>query len=426
MAQPICPSTAIKSFPVTLASTLQISPVLYNTVKSPINLSFEWASGTDIPTFSDTVSLNSGELYHSSISPTKLIYNNATYSLLSVQLTSAAHSSWLALTTSEATIIDNTEDVVLTFLHEPEIGNNVNKAPMMVILVSPIVRINRIFPSSTFLSGLANSTAQTVSCNSLFPNISNNQYAYYTTCAKSLSPGNDFQNALVVINVQGLLVSNNIMTKILEKYQSPELPPYISSNLLSNFVFESSQPLSTTNFTSKVKVSLGYGNTGATTDSSMLTTPIDNYKCVPLNPETDIDNGALTVDTRNGTILKNSLGIRQAEIDSYNASYTATVPYDILKQYTTYFIIIVFSITFGVIIIYAIISLIGGESEAGTGATRIKMAIAGLLKVPIYVVIAFFCTFIGLFVGISIAWNNNTPTTALVRPSGRPSGSPSG
>lgn len=422
MAQPTCPSTSIKSFPVNIASTLQVSPVLYNTLKSPINLSFEWASGTDIPKFSDTVSLNSGELYHSSISPTKLTYNNAIFSLLSVQLTSAAHSSWLALTTSEATIDDNREDVILTFLHEPELGNNVNKPPMMIILVSPIVRINRIFPSSAFLSGLANSTAQTVNCNSLFPNISNNQYAYYTTCIKSLSPNNDFQNALVVINVQGLLVSNNIMNTILEKFQSPQLPSYITSNLLSNFVYESSQALGTIDFTGKVKVSLGYGDTGATTNSSMLTTPIDNYKCVPLNPETDIDNGALTVDTTNGTILKNSLGKRQAEIDSYNASYTATVPYDILKKYTTYFLILVFSITFGVIIIYAIISLIGGESEAGGGATRIRMAIAGLLKVPIYVVIAFFCTFIGLFVGIGIAWNNGTPAA---KPSGAPSGAPS-
>ena len=80
------------------------------------------------------------------------------------------------------------------------------------------------------------------------------------------------------------------------------------------------------------------------------------------------------------------------------------------------------------------------ESHTGSWGPRAKMALAEFLKMPVYVVIAFICTFVGLIVGIFVGWNGTnadantsrtvvtetTPSTpATPSPSG-PSGSPSG
>jgi hypothetical protein len=106
-----------------------------------------------------------------------------------------------------------------------------------------------------------------------------------------------------------------------------------------------------------------------------------------------------------------------------------------LKQNTQIFLIIVFTIVGVFILIYTVLSLTVGEASVGSTGSRLKMALAEMLKVPIYVVVAALCTFIGLIVGIFVGWNGtNTVTTAPVvvapvtspGPSGSPSGSPSG
>jgi hypothetical protein len=410
MAQ--CPQTSIQSFPVDLGFTPTYE--IYDSLIQPLNLDFTWGSGTDIPVFSPTASVQSGELYHSSFDSTRVEYNGISYVLISTQLSKPSHSKWLSLKSSEAINSNNQEDIILTFICEPLPGSTVNKPPQFIILVSPIIRINRPIVSSPFLTAFANGTASNVTPETLFPNSTKDQLAYYTSCAKGFTPTTDFQNVLVVVNVQGLLVWNNIMESIKSAYttyRSSSYPKYVSV-----FDIFSNTPTTITDqvkFKSLVKVTKGYASS-VQSESPVIETVTNSYKCVTLNPDTDISGGSIYIDRESGTILSDTLAKRQLEKDNYNSTQTAKIPYEILRSYTSNFLIFAFSIVLIFIFIYAILSVTLGESDMGSGASTLKLALANLLKVPVYVIIAFFCTFIGVFVGVTIAWSNKASVVSAV------------
>ena len=424
-----CPADATVSFPVGIGGAWTLS--YDRTTNVPLNYSFTWGSGTDIPEFSQAASVQSGELNHSSFNSTRLkdLDSDLTYFLASVQLTSPTHVKWLALSTTDVLHTDNQEDIILTFAREPIEGKS-----QYIILVNPVIRINVPLISSSFLEAFANQTNINVSPDTLFQNIRENTYAYYTTCTKGLTAGNNYENATVVINTKGIYVWSRFMDLIKSKYTTTHgnisYPSY-RTIFYQQFSETPTSITTQTKFNTIVKVSQGYASSIAA--PTVKEVPTESYKCVSLNPETDISGGAFYIDPETGTPLQNTLGKRQAEIDNYNASYTATVPYEILKSYTNYFLIGTFTLIFVLVILYVILGFLVGESEMGTGASQLKMTLASILKVPIYVVIAFFCTFIGLFIGIGVAWNNNTPSAPVIQKlsstpattSGSPSGSPS-
>lgn len=412
-----CPANGLQSFPIEI-SGFSPSRELYNSVIEPLNFSLNWGTSTDIPEFSQAASVQSGELFHESFNSTKLTYNSATYTLLSVQITTNTHSNWLSLTTSEAINTNNQEDIILTFI------NTVDSSPNFIILVNPIIRIDRPIQSSAFLTAFANQTLASVGPASLFPNISTQRYAYYTTCSKLSSVG--LMNTLVVINIQGLLVWKNIIDSIKSKYNTQRgisFPNYVPAY----YGMFSATPTTITNqimFKSNVLVSKGYSSSIQTPPKPIQQIVTDSYKCVPFNPETDISGGALYIDSTTGTPMTNEIARRQKEKDEYNSKYASKIPFTIIEKYTKIFTIIVFSVVFLFIIIYAILSLTAGESQMGTGATMLKLALANILKVPVYIVIAFFCTFIGLFVGLSLAPSNNKDDTEPPATTGSLSGLP--
>uniref|UniRef100_A0A6C0JUT3 Uncharacterized protein n=1 Tax=viral metagenome TaxID=1070528 RepID=A0A6C0JUT3_9ZZZZ len=398
MAEAQC--NGLKSFPIDI-NGFSPSHQTYNSLVEPLNLSIDWGAGTDIPEFSQSASVQSGELYHSSFDSTKLAYSSSTYTLMSVQITRPTHIKWLALTSSEAINNNNQEDIILTFI------NTVNALPTFIILVNPVIRIARPIVSSAFLTAFANQTTNNaIGPDSLFPNNVKDQFAYYTTCGTIPTLGT--LNALVVVNVQGLLVWDGIMESIKSIYstqRNTQFPAYINP-FYNLFLAPPTVISDIASFSSKILVSNGYASS-VQTAPSIQKVVTDSYKCVTMNPETDISGGALYIDSSTGTPMTSALAKRQLEKDNYNSSYTAAIPYTILQNYTKTFLIIVFSVVFVFIILYAILSLTVGESEMGSGASRLKLVFANILKVPVYVVIAFFCTFIGLFVGITISANSS-------------------
>lgn len=425
-----CPTGSIVSFPVGL--NFNATYEAYNSLIEPqLNLAFNWGSGTDIPEFS---SMGSGELYHSSFDSTRVTYNNKSYILVAVQITRALHTSWLALTNKDVITSNNQEDVIMTFIHEP-IDGDITKDPQYIILVSPIVRTSLPFVSSAFLSAFANQTREAIGPETLFPNNPREQYAYYKSCAKGITAASQFQNVLVLIKVQGLLVWNSIMDSISSNFSTTRSTggyggyKGIFINLFNETpsrLVDTASAMSTTSFRRVVKVSKGY-TTSTLRPPTVIQSSTDNYKCVPFNPQTDMSGGAIYVDPSDGTLLSNKISERDAAINTYNSSYTPTIPYDTLKKYTKNFMIITFSVVFVLIIIYVILSLTKPESEVGSAGSRLKMLISNVWNVPIYVVIAFICTFIGLFIGLTAsAAPPPTPTPpSVIVSSGSPSGSPS-
>lgn len=401
-----CPTgngSSLVSFPIALEG---ITPTvdLYNSIKNPLNFDITWGSSAVLPEFS-LASVNFAEVYHPSFNTTSLSYLGNNYVLQSIQFTQPTHKSWLALVNTMASPLNNKEDVILTFMTDDQPGGQSNKAPQFIILVSPIIRIGSAIRSSAFLNSLANQVATPIGPDSLFPNVAGNQFAYYTTCSIGLNTDTDFNNSLVVVNVQGLLVWDYIMITILKLYNktptTAAFPVYVPP---AYGLFEvAATPITTlVDFKNLVSVTIQYTSTAAPRLPPVQQVATDSYKCVPLNPDTDVSGGAIKVDASTGDVLSNTLSDRQATINAYNTTGVSSIPYNVFEQYTRIFLIVMISVIGVWLVIYSVLSLTVGPESTGGGASRIKMAFTGLLKVPIYVVVAFFCTFIGIMVGIFV------------------------
>jgi hypothetical protein len=212
----------------------------------------------------------------------------------------------------------------------------------------------------------------------------------------------DFQNVLVIVNVQGLIVFDSIMENIKTLYTKQKTGTYpLYHPIHSNLFSVQSAIISSFMFSSFVKVSHGYASSVETVSvPAVLDETTDAYKCVPLDPTTQVDGVGIKVNSSTGNVLTTELATRQEEINNYNSKQVSSIPYKILEKYTRIFIIIAVSIAGIVIVIYGVLSITSGPETTGVGGdTMFKTALENILKVPIYVVIAFFCTFVGLMVG---------------------------
>ena len=401
-----CPTgngTSLVSFPIALEG---VTPTvdIYNSIINPLQFDIKWGSSEVLPDFS-LATVNTGEVYHPTINTTSLTYLGNNYVLQSIQFTQPTHQGWLALVNTMGLVSNNKEDIILTFMTDNQAGGENNKPPQFIILVSPIIRIGTAIRSSAFLNSLANQVSAPVGPDSLFPNITGNQFAYYTTCSTGLNTDTDFNNSLVVVNVQGLLVWDYIMTSILRLYNkistTATFPVYVTP-AYGLFENAATKITSLNDFKNLVSVTIQYTSSSAPRVPPVQNVATDAYKCVPLNPETDVSGGAIKVDTSTGDVLSSTLYDRKATIDEYNTKGVSSIPYNIFEQYTRIFLIIMITVIGIWLIIYSVLSLTVGPESTGGGASRIKMAFTNLLKVPIYVVVAFFCTFIGIMVGIFV------------------------
>lgn len=408
-----CPAQSLQSFPVNLEG---FTPTYerYETLIEPISLSLTWGQDTTPPEFSQMANINSGELYHLSFNNTRLLYDNMNYALVSVQLTAPTHKSWLALTTPDAIVENNVEDIILTFTCESIEGSSITKTPQYIILVSPIIRTPNPRINPSFLESLANQTSVNVSPGSLFPNEQNHQYARYITCARGITSQSDFQNVMVIVNVQGLLVFDQVMKTIEDNYKKQKTGSYSSYiPIYYNLFSSTSATIQNMDFNTFVKVSRGYSTSVQTLASSKIVTETtDAYKCVPINPETQIDGAGLKVNSSTGEVLTTELANRKAQIDAYNSTKVSSIPYTILENYTRIFIVIAISITAIFIIVYTVLTVTVGPEATGVGGhTMLQKISTNILKVPVYVIIAFFCTFVGLMVGAFISPGTSTGVT---------------
>jgi hypothetical protein len=401
-----CPELSLKSFPVNIQGFTP-DKTFYDTIKEPLTLKFTWKYTNEVPHFSTSANVNSGQISHSSIDNTTLLYENRNYSLVSLQLTVPTHNKWLALTATDATTVNNLEDVILTFTCE-SIPGDTAKPPQYIILVNPIIRTTNPRVSSSFLTSLA--TQQNLNGNigvdSLFPNNNSNQYAYYTTCAQGITSGSDYQNVLVVVNVQGLLVWADYMDNIKSIYTAQKTNSYplydpIYYGLFSSTIYTFRDRIDMSN---RVKVSYGYGSSSYVPSIPVeQETVTDAYKCVPLNPETQINGSALKVDSSTGTLLSNVLAERQTTVNEYNTKGIANIPFTTLEKVWWIFLIVITSVIFIYIIGYTILAATIGPKATGPEAHGLwHRMLQNIIKTPIYVVVAFFSIFIGMMIGVAV------------------------
>ena len=301
MASNTCPDGSLISFPVAAVSNL--TPASYKSaVNHPLNIQFTWGVRTSIPTFSYA---GSGEIDHvvNDIGTT-ITYNNTTFTLGSVQLTAPTHNDWIIPGTLEVTKINNLEDIILTYQIDTFNSNNIND-PKIIILVNPILRIDSTIGNPVYFSNMVNGLGTAVTLEGLFPYQSGKNYAYYTTCVPGSNLQDTYKNILVILNTQGSLVSNNMMTKIktlYNQFSQGDYPAYIP---LASFTIPSTTTVSQATGIEgfqNTQVSVSDPATAITTTVPSTTQAFNSMKCVPFDPEKNLTkDGTIVIDTASGT-----------------------------------------------------------------------------------------------------------------------------
>lgn len=292
-----CPPGNLQSFPI--KAGFQVTDTTFtNANKTPMNIKFSWGQRTTAPNFSYA---GSGIIDHTQNDTTStMTYNSALYILGSVQLTAPSHNNWLTPTSLDTTKMDNVEDIIITFqrdMYAPES----DKDPAFIILVNPILRNISQNGNPVYLTNMADGVASPVTLESIFPYISTNSYVYYTTCVNGLTTQDPYKNILVLLNVQGMVVSATIMTKIKDmynKFSQGDYPQYI--------------PLGNFNTHTDEKESIQSLREGFQGNSAGVTAPVVPItggsgpptatrfvadKCVPFDPETQVDKDGIIVLT---------------------------------------------------------------------------------------------------------------------------------
>jgi hypothetical protein len=122
----------------------------------------------------------------------------------------------------------------------------------------------------------------------------------------------------------------------------------------------------------------------------------DAYKCVPFDPDTQILDGKIVIDSSSGTPLSQIQAERASLVPDSKPIITA----DIYKRYVSTALAAFFSISIVIIIIYVSASALIGPRAVGHGAGYFQQTYSRMTNVPTYLTIAILCGFIGFMAGM--------------------------
>jgi hypothetical protein len=386
-----CPDNAITSFPLGLAQTA--TDVLYDSVNESIDMDFQWASRSTPPVFANkAVDGTIDEVGNTNQST--LQYNNATYTVASVQIAQASHTNWILPVTTV-----NTEDLIIVFSNPNAIQYQ------YIMLVIPILRSGTNRP--TYLAAIANpETPGPFTLNSCLP--SQSQFAYYATCLDGYSDQATSQNIYVFLSIQGIQVNPKLMDDIAKirgagGFTQITLPWTAGfSNVKSSIAQDFSQYVLTTR--DLVKGELGKNVKIASRVVDSREDPTSSYQCVPLNPDTDIKDGVIQVDLESGKVLSDIL----AERDAVRASSAPAQPNKKLEKLLGSAMGILFAILLLAIMIYFVITYFAKSKAPGAGTAGTGTAVAApvgeswVQQIPLYGIIIIITSFIGFVVGVTV------------------------
>ena len=388
-----CPAGNLQSFPVKAGFTVTDTTFTQATQK-PLNITFNWGTRTTTPNFSYAMS---GIIDHTqNDSLTSLMYNGVLYTLASVQITAPSHNNWIKPQTMEVSKLDNNEDIMITFQRDMYAPMK-EKDPYIIILVNPVLRNRSQDGNPLYLANMANQVASPVTLETIFPYISTNTYAYYMTCVNGITTQDAYKNILVLLNVNGMIVSADLMIKIRDmynKFSEGDYPLYVSPG---NFNTQSN-PKDSIKGVREGFQSASYYNPG---NPNVGSAPSGRYtvdKCVPFDPETQVDkDGVIVLNRGDGQPIKTIIDKRQVAKSDWKDLHKGIIPVSVVEKT---FIYAVVGIT-GLVIVFGfffwIMSLSGASGGSGkvVGFFDVILTATTSLLFPLAVFVMGF--FVGMF-----------------------------
>jgi hypothetical protein len=412
-APQICPSMAISSFPAILGFS-PITETRYNSVSEPLTMDFQWASRTTPPLFvSPKATSTTDEVGAGNTNISTLRFSNNTYRVSSVQIIKSSHTSWILPVSSQA---HNMEDMIIIF-------SSIDTAIMYphITFVIPIIRGGSA-ANPSYLVGLSDPNSNgPFSIESCFPTNKQSLFAYYATCLAGYSGNAATQNMYVFIATSGIQVSSALMTKIIGLTGTNTFgnfaPPFMSrlssvtktinDSEFANYVMSTNHILNYDSFLQMYP----------SIDTGLRQDDASAYKCTPIDPDSDIQDGKIQVDIKSGEVLTDVMKKRAAVRASNNVASSSVT--NRLDTHLGSALGIVMIIMFCIAVIYGIASVVLMQSpmpifDPDTGEPLIdpetnepifeeNPAFTWAKGATKYLIVALVVGFIGIIIGLTLS-----------------------
>lgn len=296
----MCSPGGLRDFPI--VNSVPVMPSLNASIYEETALDIQWAPKATAPTFiTDSSKMGQGYLEYGGASSTTLRFNGNTFSLLSVQLCTPQHRTFLPQRLQQ----DVSGEIVLGF------KANATIVESYVFLCVPI-RMGATASPSTYLEALRQDRldGKPTSLLSVLP--SDTHFLSYSTCLQRRdATSTSTQNARVLVFSEGLVYPASNFLEITRKIVTPSTVPgartFLPTIQLPDGLVDKSEAtlfsLTTeTDYKSFLRYSQYYSK-GQPDSSRQRKDPLDAYKCVPLEPSQNIKDGHIVVDTETGELL---------------------------------------------------------------------------------------------------------------------------
>ena len=318
----LCPSTGIRDFPI--QNNVKVNDDLILAVKESYLVSVQWAQRSDAPKIGGGGFFNEGAQHSAATNQTTLRLQGNSYTLQSIQLCKPQHTGFVR--DAEKPLVQ--AELVLCF------SGNGSGAEKYVFFCIPILNKPTTSPN-VYLTATVNGRLPggPISVGSIMPN--NQGFLCYSTCLNQVQSGKSVATqARVFVFYEGVFFGGAANTTGLQ------LPDNITPTTMA-VPFTLQNDIDFKNFLRSSDLKTGKGD-------AALNRRVDAtsaYKCTPLNPDTQIKDGKIVVDTQKGELLSQVLQERTADL-STEAPSGGLTPGDIQKV-----IAIAFGIGFGLLIL---------------------------------------------------------------------------
>lgn len=318
----LCPSTGIRDFPI--QNNVKVNDDLILAVKESYLVSVQWAQRSDAPKILNGGFFDEGAQHSAATNQSTLRLQGNSYTLQSVQLCKAQHTGFVR--DAEKPLVQ--AELILCF------SGNGSGAEKYVFFCIPILNKPTTSPN-VYLTAANNGRLPggPISVGSIMP--SKQGFLCYSTCLNQIQSGKSVATqARVFVFYEGLFFG------IGARDIGLQLPDNITPKTMA-VPFTLQNDVDFKNFLRSSDLKTGKGDSAL----NQRTDATSAYKCTPLNPDTQIKDGKIVIDTQKGELLSQVLEDRTKDLSAEEPTAGLT-PGDIQKV-----IAIAFGIGFGLLIL---------------------------------------------------------------------------
>lgn len=363
-----------KSFPIQLGFTP--TEELYTQVKDTFSIEIQWGKRAIPPSFrtAGIGKLDEGETSNT----TTIRYRGIQYSLVQAQISRPTHNDWILSSVKKE---KNIADLVLFFKTQDS-----KAVEPYIFLVIPLLQETIYSSDPLYLQALSGQTINgTFSLDQCLPKSEERDYGIYTTC---LNPS--AKSAVVLVFYQGRPVSQTTLSGIRTKMAIQGLFPSIS--VPPEIMLDTPMSITQSAFSAAVRIS-NLGRQESRGGSAKFREDDTNaYTCVPLDPDKDVENGKIYVDTDTGEVRPMKEILEERNKARKAGTGKALAPGE-LEKYIAIFVGILGSLLLVIGLIYLYFYISGRMAEPG--------GIPGwLAQAPTTSIAAVVFCFLGFLIGV--------------------------